>query len=49
MRSRLEQKVCRNGHVMHPSWDRCPYCLLDEVIKPGGFDAVDRASGKKRK
>jgi len=20
-------KVCPNGHVMHPSWDTCPYCL----------------------
>jgi hypothetical protein len=19
-------KVCPNGHVMHPSWDVCPYC-----------------------
>ena len=19
-------KVCPNGHVMHPSWDICPYC-----------------------
>lgn len=21
-----QSKVCPNGHVMHPSWDVCPYC-----------------------
>jgi hypothetical protein len=28
LRKTKEQgKVCPNGHVMHPSWDACPYCL----------------------
>src|SRR2546423_4700217 len=26
-RGKKEGKVCPNGHVMHPSWDVCPYCL----------------------
>jgi Inner membrane component of T3SS, cytoplasmic domain len=26
-RDKKEGKVCPNGHVMHPTWDVCPYCL----------------------
>ncbi|HWE25601.1 MAG TPA: FHA domain-containing protein [Myxococcales bacterium] len=26
-RDKQQGKVCPNGHVMHPSWDVCPYCL----------------------
>ena len=26
-RQKQQGKVCPNGHVMHPSWDQCPYCL----------------------
>jgi hypothetical protein len=26
-KEKQQGKVCPNGHVMHPSWDTCPYCL----------------------
>jgi hypothetical protein len=26
-KDKQQGKVCSNGHVMHPSWDSCPYCL----------------------
>ncbi len=26
-KDKQQGKVCQNGHVMHPSWDTCPYCL----------------------
>ena len=26
-RDKTQGKVCPNGHVMHPSWDSCPYCV----------------------
>ena len=30
-------KVCPNGHVMHPSWDQCPYCLeMQQAMMAGG-------------
>jgi hypothetical protein len=29
-------KVCPNGHVMHPSWDTCPYCLEMQQAMMGG-------------
>jgi hypothetical protein len=29
-------KVCPNGHVMHPSWDSCPYCLEMQQAMAGG-------------
>ena len=29
-------KVCPNGHVMHPSWDSCPYCLEMQQAMMGG-------------
>ncbi len=29
-------KVCPNGHVMHPSWDQCPYCLEMQQAMMGG-------------
>jgi type III secretion system (T3SS) inner membrane Yop/YscD-like protein len=33
-------KVCPNGHVMHPSWDTCPYCLeMQQAMMGGGGGA----------
>ena len=30
-------KVCPNGHVMHPSWDICPYCQeMQQAMAAGG-------------
>jgi hypothetical protein len=29
-------KVCPNGHVMHPSWDICPYCQEMQQAMAGG-------------
>ena len=30
-------KVCPNGHVMHPSWDVCPYCQeMQQRMAAGG-------------
>jgi hypothetical protein len=30
-------KVCPNGHVMHPSWDVCPYCQeMQQAMMAGG-------------
>jgi hypothetical protein len=29
-------KVCPNGHVMHPSWDVCPYCQEMQAAMMGG-------------
>lgn len=29
-------KVCPNGHVMHASWDICPYCQ-DQLAAGGGM------------
>jgi hypothetical protein len=26
-KNKAQGKVCPNGHVMHASWDSCPYCL----------------------
>jgi uncharacterized OB-fold protein len=43
---KAQDKVCPKGHVMHPSWDQCPYCLADEVIEP---IEPRGASGEKRK
>lgn len=36
-RERQGGKVCPNGHVMHPSWDTCPYCLemQQAMARPG--------------
>ncbi len=33
-------KVCPNGHVMHPSWDTCPYCLEMQQAMAGGAPAA---------
>ena len=35
---RQQGKVCPNGHVMHPSWDVCPYCqeMQQAMMKQGG-------------
>ena len=33
-------KVCPNGHVMHPSWDQCPYCLEMQQAMMGGGGAA---------
>ena len=36
-RSKEQGKVCPNGHVMHPSWDQCPYCLeMQQAMMAGG-------------
>jgi hypothetical protein len=35
-REKQQGKVCPNGHVMHPSWDVCPYCQeMQASMKPG--------------
>jgi hypothetical protein len=35
-RDKAQGKVCPNGHVMHPSWDQCPYCLEMQQAMAGG-------------
>src|SRR2546430_15593466 len=35
-RKKEQGKVCPNGHVMHPSWDQCPYCLEMQQAMMGG-------------
>ncbi|MCA1826213.1 MAG: FHA domain-containing protein [Myxococcales bacterium] len=36
-RQNAQGKVCPNGHVMHPSWDQCPYCLeMQQAMMAGG-------------
>ena len=35
-REKAQGKVCPNGHVMHPSWDSCPYCLEMQQAMAGG-------------
>ena len=35
-RDKAQGKVCPNGHVMHPSWDSCPYCLEMQQAMMGG-------------
>ena len=35
-REKQQGKVCPNGHVMHPSWDQCPYCLEMQQAMMGG-------------
>ena len=40
-------KVCPNGHVMHPSWDQCPYCLEMQqamMAAGGGVSAIPMPS-----
>jgi hypothetical protein len=34
-------KICPNGHVMHPSWDVCPYCqeMQQAMMRGGGASA----------
>ena len=35
--NKQQGKVCPNGHVMHPSWDQCPYCLeMQQAMMAGG-------------
>jgi hypothetical protein len=36
-RDKAQGKVCPNGHVMHPSWDTCPYCLEMQQAMAGGM------------
>ena len=36
-------KVCPNGHVMHPSWDTCPYCAEAAAAAAGGGGAQPQA------
>jgi hypothetical protein len=38
-RDKQQGKVCPNGHVMHPSWDQCPYCLEMQQAMMGGGGA----------
>ena len=39
-REKTQGKVCPNGHVMHPSWDSCPYCLeMQQAMSGGGGGA----------
>lgn len=44
-RDRQGGKVCPNGHVMHPSWDTCPYCLemQQAMARPGAPAATSIA------
>jgi hypothetical protein len=35
-KDKQQGKVCPNGHVMHPSWDTCPYCLEMQQAMMGG-------------
>src|SRR5205085_1167002 len=36
-RDKQQGKVCPNGHVMHPSWDVCPYCQeMQQAMMEGG-------------
>jgi len=36
-KDKQQGKVCPNGHVMHPSWDQCPYCLeMQQAMMAGG-------------
>ena len=39
-------KVCPNGHVMHPSWDSCSYCLemQQAMMSAGGAGAMPMPS-----
>ena len=40
-KNKEQGKVCPNGHVMHPSWDSCPYCLeMQEAMMGGGGAAA---------
>jgi hypothetical protein len=36
-------KVCPNGHVMHPTWDVCPYC--QEALARAGGGGGKKAGG----
>ena len=38
-KEKQQGKVCPNGHVMHPSWDTCPYCLEMQQAMMGGGGA----------
>jgi hypothetical protein len=44
-REKQQGKVCPNGHVMHPSWDACPYCLdmQQAMARPGAPAATGMA------
>src|SRR5919108_212173 len=49
-RDKQQGKVCPNGHVMHPSWDVCPYCLeMQQAMglsgTPGGVPLPSAAQG----
>ena len=48
-RDKQQGKVCPNGHVMHPSWDQCPYCLEMQqamMMQSGGAGAIAMPSGQ---
>jgi len=45
-REKTQGKVCPNGHVMHPSWDSCPYCLeMQQAMAGGGMPMPMGAPG----
>ena len=46
-RQKQQGKVCPNGHVMHPSWDSCPYCLeMQQAMAGGGGMPMPPAMGQ---
>jgi len=47
------RQVCGNGHVVHTSWDICPYCLEEEQQmarppRPEGFGTISLDTAQKR-
>ncbi len=49
-KDKQQGKVCPNGHVMHPSWDICPYCQeMQQAMmagnRGGGMDMPIMPSG----
>ena len=45
-KDKQQGKVCPNGHVMHPSWDSCPYCLeMQQAMGGGGMPMPMPQSG----
>jgi Inner membrane component of T3SS, cytoplasmic domain len=45
-RDKPQGKVCANGHVMHPSWDVCPYCLDLQKSMSAGAIAMPPSVGQ---
>jgi hypothetical protein len=44
-REKQQGKVCPNGHVMHPSWDVCPYCQEMQQAMMGARPAQASGTG----